>query len=72
MKMQQQILKKYPNAKVYTATTGYFVGYQSDDGIVNLLADLFLPLSGDLEMVTAIDIQLVETQVTLDRLKNIS
>jgi hypothetical protein len=27
-------------------------------------------LAGDLEMVTVIDIQIVETQITLDKLKN--
>lgn len=27
-------------------------------------------MAGDLEMVTVIDIQIVETQITLDKLKN--
>jgi hypothetical protein len=27
-------------------------------------------MAGDLEMVTTIDIQIVETQITLDKLKN--
>ena len=43
MKIQQKVLKKIPNAKVYSATNGYFIGYESDEGIVNLLADQLLP-----------------------------
>lgn len=43
MKLQQKVLKKIPNAKLYSATNGYFIGYESDEGIVNLLAELFLP-----------------------------
>ena len=43
MKIQQKVLKKIPNAKIYSATNGYFIGYESDEGIVNLLADMLLP-----------------------------
>lgn len=43
MKVQQKVLKKIPNAKLYSATNGYFIGYESDEGIVNLLADQLLP-----------------------------
>jgi len=43
MKIQQKVLKKIPNAKLYSATNGYFIGYESDEGIVNLLADQLLP-----------------------------
>lgn len=43
MKLQQKVLKKIPNAKLYSATNGYFIGYESDEGIVNLLADMLLP-----------------------------
>ena len=43
MKIQQKILKKFPNAKVYSCPSGYFIGYESDEGIANLLADLLLP-----------------------------
>ena len=43
MKLQQKVLKKIPNAKLYSATNGYFIGYESDEGIVNLLADQLLP-----------------------------
>jgi hypothetical protein len=43
MKIQQKVLKKIPNAKLYSTTNGYFIGYESDEGIVNLLADQLLP-----------------------------
>jgi hypothetical protein len=43
MKIQQKVLKKIPNAKIYSATNGYFIGFESDEGIINLLADLLLP-----------------------------
>ena len=44
MKAQQKILKKYPMAKLYTATNGYFIGYETEDGnLVNILSDLLLP-----------------------------
>lgn len=43
MKIQQKVLKKIPNAKIYSASDGYFIGYESDEGITNLLADMLLP-----------------------------
>lgn len=43
MKLQQKVLKKIPNAKIYSAINGYFIGYESDEGIINLLADMLLP-----------------------------
>ena len=44
MKSQKKVLKKYPNAKVYTALNGYFIGYESSEGnVINLLAEFFLP-----------------------------
>lgn len=44
MKSQQKILKKYPTAKVYTASNGYFIGYETEDGnLVNILSELLLP-----------------------------
>lgn len=43
MKIQQKVLKKIPNAKLYSATNGYFIGFESDEGIINLLADMLLP-----------------------------
>ena len=43
MKQQQKVLKKIPNAKIYSASNGYFIGFESDGGIVNLLADMLLP-----------------------------
>lgn len=44
MKSQKKVLKKYPNAKLYSALNGYFIGYESSDGnVVNLLAEFFLP-----------------------------
>lgn len=43
MKQQQKVLKKIPNAKIYSATNGYFIGFESDEGITNLLADMLLP-----------------------------
>lgn len=44
MKLQQKILKKYPNAKIYNSNNGYFIGYETDDGnVFNILADIFLP-----------------------------
>jgi len=43
MKIQQKVLKKITNAKLYSTTDGYFIGYESNEGIVNILADLILP-----------------------------
>lgn len=46
MKSQKKVLKKYPNAKLYCAPDGYFIGYTTSEGeLVNLLAEFFLPNS---------------------------
>lgn len=43
MNNKQKVLKKFPNAKLYTSSNGYFIGYESDEGITNLLAEFYLP-----------------------------
>lgn len=43
MNHKQKVLKKFPNAKLYTSSNGYFIGYEHDEGIINLLAEFYLP-----------------------------
>ena len=44
MKIPQKVLNKYPKAKIYSSNSGYFVGYEMEDGnVFNILSELLLP-----------------------------
>lgn len=68
MKLQNKILKKHPNAKVYSSVNGYFIGYETDDGnIINILADLLLPNQPSKELAWESALLAVKTQQNFNR-----
>ena len=68
MKAQKKILQKYPMAKLYTATDGYFIGYETEDGnLVNILLELLLPNQSTKELAWESALLSVKTSQNFNR-----